>query len=76
MLMEDHSARLILLIDTTKKQVFDEICAICDLTPSQVVHQMIRDYVQQYRVQQYRVQQYGILEQISRMPFNNKVSDR
>jgi len=69
--MEDHSARLILLIDTTKKQVFDEICAICDLTPSQVVHQMIRDYVQQYRVQQ-----YGILEQISRMPFNNKVSDR
>ena len=64
--MENRTARLTLLIDPTKKQIFEEICALHDLTPSQVVRQMIRDYVQQY----------GTPEQIARMPLNNKVSER
>lgn len=59
--MENRTARLTLLIDPTKKQIFDEICTLRDLTPSQVVRQMIRDYVQQY----------GSPEQIARMPINN-----
>ena len=61
MLMENRTARLTLLIDPAKKQIFEEICALRDVTPSQMVRQMIRDYVQQY----------GSPEQISRMPVNN-----
>ncbi len=59
--MENRTARLTLLIDPAKKQIFEEICALRDVTPSQMVRQMIRDYVQQY----------GSPEQISRMPVNN-----
>jgi hypothetical protein len=59
--MENRTARLTLLIDPTKKKIFDEVCSLRDLTPSQVVRQMIRDYVQQY----------GNAEQIARMPLNN-----
>jgi len=59
--MENRTARLTLLIDPTKKQIFEEICGLRDVTPSQIVRQMIRDYVQQY----------GSPEQISRMPVNN-----
>lgn len=60
-LMENRTARLTLLIDPTKKQIFDEVCDARDLTPSQVVRKMIREYVQQY----------GSAEQIARMPLNN-----
>ena len=59
--MENRTARLTLLIDPTKKQIFEEICALRDVTPSQIVRQMIRDYVHQY----------GSPEQISHMPVNN-----
>ncbi len=59
--MENRTARLTLLIDPTKKQIFEEICSQRDLTSSQVVRQMIRDYVQQY----------GTPEQLARMPINN-----
>jgi len=63
--MENRTARLTLLIDPAKKQIFEEICALHDLTPSQVVRQMIRDYVQRY----------GSQEQIARMPANAKAND-
>lgn len=43
---EERTARLTLLIDPRKKQVFETLCAEEDLTPSQVVRQMIRDYVE------------------------------
>lgn len=43
--MELKTARLTLLIDPAKKAVFEELCAAQDLTPSQVVRQMIRDYL-------------------------------
>lgn len=43
--MEKRTARLTLLIDPVKKQLFDEICAEHDLTPSQVVRKLIRQYV-------------------------------
>lgn len=58
--MENRTARLTFLIDPTKKQIFEEICTLHDQTPSQVVRQMIRDYVRQY----------GTLDQIARMPLN------
>ena len=43
--MEDKTARLTILIDPRKKALFEEICAARDITPSQVVRQMIREYV-------------------------------
>ncbi|HQR19704.1 MAG TPA: CopG family transcriptional regulator [Burkholderiaceae bacterium] len=42
---ETKTARLTLLLDPRKKAMFEEICAAQDLTPSQVVRQMIREYI-------------------------------
>lgn len=44
---ESRTARLTLLIDPQKKKLFEEICASKDLTPSQVVRRLIRQYVQE-----------------------------
>jgi len=43
--MEHKTARLTVLIDPRKKKLFEEICAAQDLTPSQVVRKLIRQYV-------------------------------
>lgn len=43
--METRTARLTILIDPNKKKIFEEICAQQDLTPSQVVRKLIRQYV-------------------------------
>jgi hypothetical protein len=48
--MELKTARLTLLIDPAKKVAFEELCAQQDLTPSQVVRQLIRDYLAQHGV--------------------------
>ena len=45
--MELKTARLTLLIDPNKKAAFERLCAQQDLTPSQVVRQMIREYLAQ-----------------------------
>jgi hypothetical protein len=43
--MENKTARLTLLLDPRKKALLEEICAAQDLTPSQVVRQLIREYI-------------------------------
>jgi hypothetical protein len=43
--MELKTARLTLLIDPAKKAAFEQLCAQQDRTPSQVVRQMIREYL-------------------------------
>lgn len=43
--MESRTARLTILIDPRKKKIFEEICAAHDLTPSQVVRKLIRQYI-------------------------------
>ena len=48
--MELKTARLTLLIDPAKKAAFEALCAQQDLTPSQVVRQLIRDYLAQHGV--------------------------
>lgn len=48
--MEKKTARLTLLIDPHKKRAFEELCAAQDLTPSQVVRQMIRNYLSRHGV--------------------------
>ncbi len=43
--MESKTARFTVLLDPRKKRMFEEICTAQDLTPSQVVRQLIREYV-------------------------------
>ena len=43
--MEIKTARLTLLVDPNKKAAFERLCAQQDRTPSQVVRQLIRDYL-------------------------------
>ena len=49
-MMEKKTARLTLLIDPVKKQAFEDLCTAQDLTPSQVVRQLIRDYLDEHGV--------------------------
>jgi hypothetical protein len=48
--LENKTARLTVLIDPVKKQAFEDLCARQDLTPSQVVRQLIREYLQRHGV--------------------------
>lgn len=48
--METKTARLTVLIDPKKKKAFEELCASQDLTPSQVVRQLIRSYLAEHGV--------------------------
>jgi Ribbon-helix-helix protein len=44
--LEERTARLTILIDPRKKAVFERLCAQEDLTSSQVVRRMIREYIE------------------------------
>ncbi|MBS0342254.1 MAG: CopG family transcriptional regulator [Proteobacteria bacterium] len=48
--MEQKTARLTVLIDPVKKKAFEELCAQQDVTPSQVVRRLIRDYLAHHGV--------------------------
>ena len=43
--MEKRTARFTLLIDPRKKEIFEQVCAKQDITPSQVVRKLIRQYI-------------------------------
>jgi hypothetical protein len=45
--MELKTARLTILIDPAKKQAFEELCHTQDMTPSQVVRRLIREFMEQ-----------------------------
>lgn len=45
--MENRTTRLTLLIDPNKKAVFERLCAEDDVTPSQMVRQFIRNYIEE-----------------------------
>jgi hypothetical protein len=49
--LEQKTARLTVLVDPNKKKAFEQLCAAQDLTPSQVVRQLIRDYLAQHQVE-------------------------
>lgn len=48
--MEAKTARLTVLVDPVKKKAFEELCAEQDLTPSQVVRQLMREYLDKHGV--------------------------
>ena len=43
---EQRTARLTVLIDPDKKAVFESLCAVDDVTPSQVVRRLIREHIE------------------------------
>jgi hypothetical protein len=45
--IEDRTARLTVLIDPRKKELFERLCADEDATPSQVVRRLIRCYIEE-----------------------------
>jgi hypothetical protein len=48
--MDEKPARLTVLMDAEKKKAFDELCASQDITASQVIRQLIRDYLLKHGV--------------------------
>ena len=46
LVMEERTARLTILIDPRKKEVFERLCAEEDSTPSQVVRRLMRTYIE------------------------------
>lgn len=48
--MEDKSTRFTVLIDADKKKAFDELCASQDVTASQMIRRLIRDYLAEHGV--------------------------
>lgn len=48
--MEKKTARLTILIDPVKKKAFEGLCLSQDITPSQVLRQLIRDYLAKHGV--------------------------
>jgi predicted transcriptional regulator len=51
MTMELKTARLTVLLDPAKKKAFEQLCAQQDVTPSQVVRQLIREYLKAHEVE-------------------------
>lgn len=49
--MESKTARLTILLDPAKKKAFEQLCARQDVTPSQVVRQLIREYLKTHDVE-------------------------
>ena len=45
--MELKTARLTILIDPAKKSAFEDLCRTQDMTPSQVVRRLIREFMEQ-----------------------------
>ena len=48
--MENKTARLTVLIDPARKLAFEKLCHSQDMTPSQVMRRMIRDYLTEHGV--------------------------
>lgn len=44
---EERTARLSVLIDPKKKACFEELCRREDITPSQAVRQLIRQFIEE-----------------------------
>ncbi len=49
--MEHKTARLTVLLDPAKKRAFETLCAQQDMTPSQVVRQLIREHLRKHGVE-------------------------
>jgi len=44
--LEQRTARLTILVDPRKKAMFERLCAEDDLTPSQVLRRLMREFIE------------------------------
>jgi hypothetical protein len=49
-LMENKTARLTVLIDPARKEAFEKLCHAQDMTPSQVMRRLIRDFLSEHGI--------------------------
>jgi hypothetical protein len=56
---ETRTARLTVLIDPRKKAFFEELCAEDDVTPSQLVRRLIRDYIEKRTGKPWHPEEHG-----------------
>ncbi|MBA2963573.1 MULTISPECIES: ribbon-helix-helix protein, CopG family [Ramlibacter] len=47
---DEKAARFTILIDADKKKAFDDLCASQDVTSSQMIRQLIKDYLDRHGV--------------------------
>ncbi len=71
--MENKTARLTVLVDPDKKKAFERLCASQDLTPSQVVRQLIRSYLADHGASYGSAAPATPPAEASTMPVNNPV---
>jgi hypothetical protein len=48
--MENKTARLTVLIDPARKHAFEKLCHAQDMTPSQVMRRLIREFLVEHGV--------------------------
>jgi hypothetical protein len=48
--MENKTARLTVLIDPGRKQAFEKLCRAQDMTPSQVMRRLIREFLAEHGI--------------------------
>jgi len=48
--MENKTARLTVLIDPGRKAAFEKLCHAQDMTPSQVMRRLIRDFLAEHGI--------------------------
>lgn len=46
--MENKTARLTVLIDPARKAAFEKLCYSQDMTPSQVLRRLVREFMEQH----------------------------
>jgi hypothetical protein len=57
--MENRTSRLTLLIDPKKKQLFEQLCNEEDVTASQKVRQLIREYIEKKVGEDWKQKTFG-----------------
>lgn len=57
--MENRTARFTLLVDPRKKEVFEKLCDLDDVTPSQLMRKFMRDYIESHMGPNWQDQVFG-----------------
>jgi len=57
--MESRTARFTLLVDPRKKEVFEKLCELDDVTPSQLIRKFMRDYIESHMGPNWQDQVFG-----------------
>lgn len=57
--MESRTARFTLLVDPRKKEVFEKLCELDDVTPSQLIRKFMRDYIESHMGPDWQDQVFG-----------------